>query len=56
MQKLFAGGRKSHVVEHQKIIANHKEQMSQVNDVNAFQCMGRCKNLGSLKLFPRSAS
>ena len=38
-----------------KITANHKEQISQVNDFSTFLCMGRCKNLGSLKFFLRCA-
>ena len=54
MQEFFAG--KNHAVEHQKMTANHKEQTSEVNDVSAFQYMGRCKSLGSLKLFLRNAS
>lgn len=30
---------------------NHKKtQTSQVNDFSTFQCMGKCKSLGSLKL------
>ena len=40
-----------HVVEHQKVSANHKKQTSQVNDLHAFLCMGRSESLGSLKLF-----
>ena len=32
---------KKNVVEHQKITANHKEQISQVNDFGAFLSMGR---------------
>ena len=40
-----------HVVEHQKVSANHKKQTSQVNDLHAFLCMGRSDSLGSLKLF-----
>lgn len=36
-----------------KITAKHKEQISQVNDFSTFLCMGRCKNLGSLKFFLR---
>ena len=38
-----------------KITANHEEQISQVNDFSAFLCMGKCKNLGSLKSFLRYA-
>ena len=45
-----------HVVEHQKIIVNHKEQIPQVNDFTAFLYMGRCKNQGSLKFFLRYVS
>ena len=40
-----------HVVEHQKMTANHKKQTSQVNDFSASLCMGRCKSLGLLKSF-----
>ena len=43
----------NHGVEHQKITANYKTQISQVNDFSAFLCKGRCKSLGSLKLFLR---
>ena len=46
-------GKKKQVVEHQKITVNHKNQTSQVND---FLYVGRCKILGSLKLFLRCAS
>ena len=38
-------------VKHQNITANHKNHISQVNDISAFLCMGRCKSLGSLRLF-----
>ena len=38
-----------------KIPVNHKEEISQVNDFSTFLCMGRCKNLGSLKFFLRCA-
>ena len=47
---------KNNVVQHQKITANYKKQTSQANDFRAFLCMGRCKNLGSLKLLLRYAS
>ena len=47
---------KNHVVKHQTIAANHKKPTSQVNDVSAFLCMGKCKSLGSLELFLRYAS
>ena len=40
-----------HVIKDWMITANHKEQMSQFNDVSAFLCLGRYKSLGSLKLF-----
>ena len=46
----FAGGKKN-VVEQQKITTNPKKQTSQVNDFSTFLCMGRCKTLGSMKLF-----
>ena len=36
--------------------ANHKEHISQVNTFGVFLCMGRYKNLGSLKFFLRCAS
>ena len=39
-----------------KLTANHKEQISQVNAFSAFLWMGRCKNLGLLKLFLRYTS
>ena len=39
-----------------KIIPSHKEEISQVNDFSTFLCMGRCKNLGSLKFFLRDPS
>ena len=45
-----------HVFEHQKTTANHKNQTSQVNNFSAFLCIGRCKSLGSLKLFLCHAS
>jgi hypothetical protein len=40
----------THVIEHRKITAKHKNQTSQVNDFSAFLCMWRCNILGSLKL------
>ena len=43
-----------HVVKHtswQKIITIHKNQTFQFDDFGAYLCMGRCKNLGSLKFF-----
>ena len=45
-----------HVVEHQKLTANHKENISQVNDCSTFPCRGRCKILSSLKSFLRNES
>ena len=50
---VFAGkqNKTEHVVEHQKITANHKELTSQVNDFSAFLCMGKCKSLSLLKSF-----
>ena len=47
---------KTHVVKHQKITANHKKHAFQVNDFSVFLSMGRCKSLGSLKLFLRYVS
>ena len=41
---------KRNVAEHQKITLIIK-QTPQVNDFSAFLCMGRCRSLGSLKLF-----
>lgn len=41
---------KKHVVEHPNITANHKEQLSQVNDMGAFLCRERCQNSESLKI------
>lgn len=35
---------------HQKITANRKEQISQVNDFSAFRCMGKCKAPGSFEI------
>ena len=46
---------KKGVVDYLKIIANHKKQTSQVNDFRVLLYMGRCKSLGSLKLFLRYA-
>ena len=34
---------RNHVVEHQKMTANHKKQISQINDFSAFLCMRRFK-------------
>ena len=45
----FAGGVRGHVVEHQKITTNYKEQKSQLND---FRAMRRCKNLGIIEIIP----
>ena len=39
-----------------KDYCSHKEQISQVNDFNAFLLMGRCKVLDSLKFFLRYMS
>ena len=39
------------MVKHKKITANHKERTSQGNDFSAFLCMGKYKNLRSLKFF-----
>ena len=41
---------KTRWLEHQKITVK-ENQVSQVNEFSAFLCMGRCKSLGSLKLF-----
>ena len=38
------------------ITASPREQTSQVNDFSAFLCIGRFKDLGSLKLFLKYAS
>ena len=43
------------IFHHPEITANHKNQISQINDFHAFLCIGRCKSLGSLKLFLRYA-
>ena len=40
-----------HIVKHKKIIANPEEQTTQINDFSVFLCMGRFRNLGSLKIF-----
>ena len=50
----FAG--KKYIVKNEKDTANQKTQQSQVNSFNSFLYMGRCKNLGSLKIFPRCKS
>ena len=50
---VFAENKTKHVAEHQKITANPKNQTPQVNDFSAFLGMGRCKSLGSLKVFFR---
>ena len=42
--------------KNKRIAANHKKQVSQMNNFSAFLCMGRSKTLGSLKLFLRDAS
>ena len=41
--------RGEHVVEHQKIITNYKEQKSELND---FSAVGRCRNLGVIEIIP----
>ena len=51
MSVYFFSLEKNMLVEHQKIIANHKKQSSQVNDFSAFLFVGGCKNLCSLKVF-----
>ena len=43
------GERGEHVVEHQKITTNYKEQKSQLND---FSAMGKCRNLGIIEIIP----
>ena len=43
----FAGG--GHVIEHQKITTNYKEQKSQLND---FRAMRICKNLEIIEIIP----
>ena len=48
--------KENHVVENQKIAANYKKQISQVNDFCELLCMRGCKSLSSLKLFLRYAS
>ena len=40
------------VTEHQKITANHKNQIPQGNDFSAFLCMGGCKSLSPLEIVP----
>lgn len=52
---VFAGGR-GDTVRHQKMTANHKKQISQINDFSAFLCVGRWKSLGFLKAFLLYAS
>ena len=37
-------------LEHQKIMLK-ENQISQVKEFSTFLCMGRCRNLGSLKSF-----
>ena len=56
---VLAGGeknlKKKHVIKHHKILLvthRKKEQTFQVNDFSAVLFMGRCKSLGSVKLFP----
>ena len=39
-----------------KVTANHKEWIPQPNDFSVFLCLGKCRNLGSLKFFLRHAS
>ena len=51
-QFLLGEKKKKHIVKHQNISANNKNQTSQVNDFSAFLCIERCKSLGALKLFP----
>lgn len=53
---VLLGKSKPQEVEHKNMMVNHKEQPPQVNGLSAFLCMGRCKNLGSLKLFLRNDS
>ena len=38
------------IFHHPEITANHKNQISQINDFHAFLCIGRCKSLGASKL------
>lgn len=52
MYRFFLTG-KIHVVKHKKIPAKYNKQISQVNGSSAFLCVGRYKNLGSLKFFAR---
>ena len=42
-----------HVVKHQNVTANHKEQTSQVKGFSASVLMRRCKNLESFENFPQ---
>ena len=37
--------------KNQVVTANHNKQTSQVYDFSAFQCVVKCKSLGSLKFF-----
>ena len=49
--EVFAGGKNKHNQISKQSLLIPKEQISQVNDLNAFLQMGRCKSLGSWKLF-----
>ena len=46
---LFAG-KKRVVRDHQNIIANHKEQISQVNDFSAFSMFGKMQEPGIIQI------
>ena len=37
---------KKHVIEHQKITANHREQISQINDFKCFSMYGKLQEPG----------
>ena len=39
-----------------EMIANHKKQTSQINDLSAFLCIKKCKSLVLLELSYRYAS
>ena len=43
--------KKKKKVKHQKFIANHKNQISQISDYDTFLCMGRYNSLGLLNPF-----
>ena len=47
---------KGRQTEHQKIVVNKRNQLSQVKDFSAFLCKGQYQSLGSLKSFFSYAS